>query len=371
MVTPRLEETLRRQNNNADLFRLLAACAVIWGHAYAIAPRPGRVEPIGAMLGFDYSGSLAVKFFFFLSGILIADSWIRSPDSLRFVLARAFRIFPALFVNKAICIFIVGAAFTTIPLQEYFSNTWMYYHILHYPHGDYVLPGVFSNHASASVNGALWTIRYELLMYALVLAAGLCGLFRHRALCGIALGTVIVAFSVRPEWVGVFGLGNENNGGQLVAIFCAGSLLALYKDKISIGPSTVGGLVLFAWLLRSGPLFPYAFCAAFLASALWLMTTPIANRLRLPGDFSYGVYIFGWPIQQAMVELFPHSSPHTNQLLSIPAAIVIGAASWYCIEEPCMKIGRGLPGWASRLRLRQHAASRPAGMLVIAPDARG
>jgi hypothetical protein len=60
----KLDLALHRDNNNADLLRLIAACAVIWGHAYALVPGATTTEPVGKLLGFDYSGSLAVEFFY-------------------------------------------------------------------------------------------------------------------------------------------------------------------------------------------------------------------------------------------------------------------------------------------------------------------
>ena len=63
----RLSDLLQRDNNNLDIFRLIAAALVIYGHAYAIAPQEGHSDVLARLLGYDYSGSLAVKLFFFLS----------------------------------------------------------------------------------------------------------------------------------------------------------------------------------------------------------------------------------------------------------------------------------------------------------------
>lgn len=63
----RLIDLLGRNSNNLDLFRVLAACMVIYGHAYSIAPQEGHSDWIEKVLGYDYSGSLAVKFFFLLA----------------------------------------------------------------------------------------------------------------------------------------------------------------------------------------------------------------------------------------------------------------------------------------------------------------
>ena len=99
-----LIDILKRDANNFDIFRLIAACMVIIGHAYAIAPQPPLQDGILSVLGFDYSGSLAVKFFFFLSGLLVTNSIIAKPDPFHFFIKRAFRIYPGLLVCLLIAV---------------------------------------------------------------------------------------------------------------------------------------------------------------------------------------------------------------------------------------------------------------------------
>ncbi len=74
-----LSQCLTRRNNNFDLLRLIAACAVIVGHAHALVPNDASPDAVLSLLGFDYSGSLAVKFFFFLSGLVVTNSLIEKP----------------------------------------------------------------------------------------------------------------------------------------------------------------------------------------------------------------------------------------------------------------------------------------------------
>ncbi|EBO0298771.1 acyltransferase, partial [Salmonella enterica] len=70
-----LSSYLKRDNNNLDLVRIIAACMVIYGHAYAISPQVGKDDIIHQLIGFDYSGSLAVKIFFFVSGLVVTNSF--------------------------------------------------------------------------------------------------------------------------------------------------------------------------------------------------------------------------------------------------------------------------------------------------------
>lgn len=338
-----LGEALRRENNNADFFRLLAALAVIWGHSYGIAPRAGLQEPVSVLLGFDYSGSLAVKFFFFLSGILVTSSWLRQESPMKFTVARIFRIFPALIVSKAVCMLVAGPLLTSLPASQYFSNSWIYIHIIRYPYLDYDIPGVFQSNASHAANGSVWTIRYELLMYAVLLGVAMCGLFRSRTIAAIVYSAILIWFMVRPDTITVFGLSDNNDAGRLPSFFALGVLLALFKDVVRIDAKLIAGLTLIAWLLKDGPAFQYALYPAFLLAPIWLMTTPAVKAIRLPGDFSYGVYVYGWPMQQVIATLLPNSGPYVNQIISMPAAVILGALSWYLIEKPAISLGHRIP----------------------------
>ncbi|MVV47012.1 acyltransferase [Pseudomonas sp. PB120] len=338
----KLNNALHRDNNNADLLRLVAACAVIWGHAYALVPGPVTTEPIRGLLGFDYSGSLAVEFFFFLSGILVTNSWLTNSSPLSFILARFFRVFPAVLVSAVACVFLLGPMLTTLPLNSYFADSSVFAAIFRHPYVEYSLPGVFEHTNNPLTNGSIWTIRYELIMYAMLLAAGLCGVFRHKIFATVVLVAILVISIVLPDEVEVIGLMNVDIGGRLPAFFAFGALLALYKDQASINFSIVCGLILFAWICRHGPAFQFVFYPAFLMTALWLMTTAPIKALRLPGDFSYGVYVFGWPIQKAVVAVFPAFSIHENQAVSIAAALALASISWYVVEKPCIRFGRQL-----------------------------
>ncbi|MDR6377328.1 acyltransferase family protein [Paraburkholderia caledonica] len=337
-----MADALKRENNNADLLRLIAACAVIWGHAYGLTGSSVQ-EPVSRLLGFDYSGSLAVKFFFFVSGLLVTNSWISNPSAVRFVCARAFRILPALVMSAAICLLILGPLLTELPRRVYFSNTWIYWHIFTKPAMGYLLPGALLHNPNPVANGVLWTIPYELAMYGLLLCAGVCGLLRLKWLASATLVAIIVLFIARPETVTALGFIYTYDAGLLPAFFAAGALFALHKDRVVINGAVVAGLVLTAFVLKGSPAFRYCFYAAFLMTALWIMTLRLVRQIHLGGDYSYGVYLFGWPVQQTIIAVFPKLGLAANQALSIVIALAIAAVSWHIVERRFIRIGHRVP----------------------------
>ncbi|EKM99604.1 MULTISPECIES: acyltransferase [unclassified Acidocella] len=345
-----IADLLRRENNNFDLLRLIAAAAVIWGHAYALVLPTGRMEPIGRLLGFDYSGSLAVEFFFFLSGILITHSLMVKQSVAEYAIHRVMRIFPALIVSCVVCVLVIGPLFSDLGPRGYFGQAGALKAVLLHPYIEYGLPGVFQHNLYPQTNGAIWTIKYELFMYAMLAVAGLCGLLKYRRAMSLVCLVVACTLMLWPGYISLTGLSNVNLGGRLPAFFLFGSLLALHKGWARIDGRLVAGLVLLAVFMRHGTAFQFVFYAAFLTGCLWVASTRLARAIRLPGDFSYGVYVWGWPVQQIFAACLPHMDRHLNQILSFAVALGLAMLSWYFIEKPSISFGKRASTWLAWCR---------------------
>jgi peptidoglycan/LPS O-acetylase OafA/YrhL len=345
--------------------RLSAAITVIWAHSYLVVPGGPINNPIGLLLRFDDGGSLAVKLFFFISGAFVTNSFIKSPSGVQFVAARVSRIFPALIVCALVCIFVMGPAVATIPLKQYFAQTSTFWSVLSRPYVPYTLRGVFTDTPIAYTNGAIWTIRYELAFYAVWLGLGLCGVFRTRWLASALMVGIIAASVLNPASITFIGLPNINNAGDFPALFALGALLAINRDHVTINAPLVCGVIVLVWILKESAFVKQAFELAFVISATWLMSTKMVRAIRLPGDFSYGVYVFGWPIEKTVAWFIPAAGVAVNQTVSIVVALGVGAISWFLVEKPCIALGRKLPKLCRALSERQRApASRSATILV-------
>ena len=126
---------------------------------------------------------MAVLIFFVISGYLVTQSFDRTPDAVRFFLARALRIFPGLFAALLLTVLVLGPAMTSLPLSRYFTDpaTAVYVPInMTLVFMQYPLPGVFaSNPGGQAANAVLWTLEYEFFMYAVVLALGMARLLNR------------------------------------------------------------------------------------------------------------------------------------------------------------------------------------------------
>ncbi|WP_395638783.1 acyltransferase family protein [Pseudolysinimonas sp.] len=339
------------RDNDFDAIRLLAAMAVLVGHAFPLTGMPHPPFLAGLKL-FD----LGVYVFFSLSGFLIGSSWARSPLAIPFLLRRVFRIFPALVLLVFATTFVVGPVVTAIGAADYFadSGSWAYLgNLTLVP--VYTLPGVFlENPVDAIVNGALWTLGPEFVCYLVVLAVGLLalrtvrpGTWRLVAFAGFGLTVVVVLLvpHLAPRGardvltVAVFFAG----GAVLAELRARGRLSLLGRVPVLVALTAawvVGGAVLpepaavgLAWVVLPS-----------LVVGWGGRSTPVVRRAARFGDLSYGLYLWGFPVQQAVVLVAPGLPLAVDILLVAIIAGGLALASWWLIERRAIGFGR----WAGR-----------------------
>ncbi|MHB1100989.1 MAG: hypothetical protein ACYCZR_15705, partial [Burkholderiales bacterium] len=68
-------------------------------------------------------------------------------------------------------------------------------------------------------------------------------------------------------------------------------------------------------------------------------------------DLSYGTYIYGWPVQQSLIVLFPGIGVATLLLMSFAIVPLFAFASWHFVEKPALRLKQLDPRWLLR-RLR-------------------
>jgi peptidoglycan/LPS O-acetylase OafA/YrhL len=336
-----LSDVLKRDANNFDILRLIAALGVIIGHAYAIAPQPPLQDGILSILHFDYSGSLAVKFFFFLSGLLVTNSIILKPNAFQFLAKRAFRIFPGLLVCLLVAVFIVGPIFTKVSLTEYFSygKTWSYINKNFFLTDlQWKLTGVFSN-SKYGLNGSLWTLPYEVLCYIyLAIFYGL-GFLKNKIVANIFFITVIIVAFTTPHYLPAFFSQNPDSY-LLPACFALGALFANNKEIIKIDIYHFILLWVFSIILNHSEVYQFIFYIAFFYSTIYIASLNfVVNKLKISFDSSYGIYIYGFMIQQCVFASLPTIGVHANQAITATIAICLGTLSWFFIEKPFVDYG--------------------------------
>lgn len=299
------------RDNNFLALRLLAAAAVIVSHSYPIARGLHAIEPL-QQLG-PTLGTVAVWAFFGIAGFLILKSFESRP-LMDFTLARLRRIFPGLIVVSLLTTFVVGPMFTVLTQSEYFGSrgTWEYVpRAISLKWVTFALPGVFADNPYPAVNGPLWSLYYEVFCYVALVAAGVSGLLKRFPLF-LLLSAAAYVFT------------SDTIYAPLCLAFVTGMVLYRYREKV---PSWA---VLVPWtmVLVSSAALPVAVAI----TALWLSGLKRVPFIR--ADYSYGLYIYGWPVQQIVIHQMPGIDPMQLTAIALPVALLCAAASWHFVEKP-------------------------------------
>jgi len=330
------------RENNFDFLRFFAAALVLFAHSYPLVGRRGD-EPLTLLTGYEKGGSIAVGIFFVMSGYLIASSWLASSSPKSFLIKRALRIFPALIVAVLLSVFVIGPLVTHLTLGQYLAadGTWTYLqNILLVTR--YELPGVFTGNVYPDVvNGSLWTLPLEVLMYIGVMILGLTGFLKRRLIF-----LPIAVLAVGHFWLlGKLGIESYfiKNIFKLGLLYYSGAALFLYRDDIP-WRGWIAAL-LFAALVATfrtdiGPLV-YFIALPYLVLYLAYAPLPLISRFGKYGDFSYGLYIYAFPFQQLTIYLFgPQVGVLGLTLIAFVPTLILAALSWHLIEAPAMKLKR-------------------------------
>jgi peptidoglycan/LPS O-acetylase OafA/YrhL len=332
-------------SNNFTLIRVMAATAVIYGHSFALSPVCPKGCANGLALAIELRPHrLALWVFFVVSGFLVTASWANRSELASFFTSRFLRIFPALLVCSIVCALLIGPIFTQGTLSAYFSSWTVYEYVLVNSSAystAFALPGVWFSPSSygTGINGSLWTIAAEVRFYIFLGLLGGVGLLNRRALANVSL-LVIVAFALlRPQMFELMGL--ESHHLLLGAFFVAGSLLFHNRDLIPLHWSIalvllIGCAILFRLFGGASAAYKLSSQATLVYLTMWFAFLP---KIKLPfEDYSYGIYLYGFPIQQIVAFLLPRSNPWSMSLVAIPLAWLAGALSWHLIEKPALRL---------------------------------
>ncbi|HEV2608108.1 MAG TPA: acyltransferase [Xanthomonadaceae bacterium] len=343
-----------RPDNNFNLIRLLAAWAVIYGHSHALAVW-GGVDLAIRLTNFKFSGGIAVDVFFVISGFLIAASMERnSPRG--FLVARALRIFPALLVCVSLSAFVLGPLLTTT--HDYWRHTEVWHYFIANAglseNTAYFLPGVFRNLNFESVNGSLWSLPIEVRLYVAIAAIGVLALNRKERfnllfVIAMAIGFLLVSPRSMPEV--------ESQAYYCVAFFFAGAFAWINRDAIPLSWPLLFAVMIFAAALLSTNRFFVGYFLVVSYGTLFLAYVPRLPVIR-HHDFSYGLYLYGWPSQQLVQTFAPTSGPIGNTIGGTLLAAAFAVASWFLVEAPAMRL-------KSRFRIRPRAGSDDASTLAL------
>jgi len=336
----RLGNFTQGRGNNIQLLRLLAAAAVMLFHSYVFTGHMGD-DPIFRATRTTDSSVLGVGCFFVLSGFLVTRSWLTRPGLAAFAAARVLRIYPALFVAVALSIVLAGAssavpwpAFITSPVTIDFAwRNALAWEVR------YLLPGAFpDNPYPGAINGSLWTLPVELRLYVAVAIAGVAGLLARADRLAVALIALVALFAWKPEWLPLDP--NVGSTRNLALLFGLGALAYVARDRVPLS------LTAFAIGVAVFVIDPWGW-----GRGLWLTLTVAYGTLVLAyhpriqwraynraGDYSYGLYVYAFPVQQTIIAHIPGLDPIELLGVSFVVTLALAAVSWHALERPVLAL---------------------------------
>jgi peptidoglycan/LPS O-acetylase OafA/YrhL len=330
-------EAFDSRRNGLSTIRLALASTVVLWHSFPLTGHD--IEPEGLR---EVVGSFRVDAFFAISGFLVLRAWNRKPDARLFVRARTFRLLPAFWVNLIITAFVIA------PIAVHYAggdvhalfrgdhsawryiaqnaSTWIFF----YDIGGTPLNVPFSG----AWNGSLWMLKWEVAAYAGLLVLGITGVVRKRIWIlslAVAFWTLVLVNSLTE----IVTSNHFREASRFGLMFLTGAALWAYSDRVKVDWRLAllsgMGIVLGVWLpdyrLSAAPSLAYL--------VFWLAVRMRNDVFIRKNDYSYGIFLYSFPIQQLVLSL---GFPFLNPLVFFPVCLVLtvpfAVASWHLIEKP-------------------------------------
>jgi peptidoglycan/LPS O-acetylase OafA/YrhL len=337
--------------NGFDVARLVLATLVVFEHAYYLPFNSYKAEPLYILSGGQTDfGSLAVNGFFAISGFLITRSCLLTDDTLRYFEKRVARIVPGFLLASCLGVLVFGPMGAD-NVASYFAHVnWRATVVkilsLHQSGGGETL---LHNPMKSMIDGTLWTIRYEFDCYILVAILWGFGLLRRGFIIALLIA-LLVAFGLQSHGIialpavnygipAIF-MSSPNNWPRLFGYFFAGSAFYLWRDAI---PKSSALMAVSIMVLLLAIRFGGAEIAMLTAGvyALFFAALSGGRSPHLFGrkvDLSYGIYLFGFPVQQLIISASHQTiGPELLFIVSLPLTSGIAYLSWTLVESPSLQ----------------------------------
>lgn len=349
----KLSIILKDRNNGLTQSRVILALLVLLDHQFTLfqVPRPALLS--GALT----PSAFAVYMFIFMSGLLCYISRTRNSAP-RFMVLRLARIFPGyaaclalssvVFIPLLACFGMQGGsnAIQQVPKILRASADYFFGNIA-FTQNVYLPPSLQIENPVPAINGSLWTLQPEIMGYLLIAVLfPLFALIPRLFVIILFLGATSLALLSNSTRVflqallGGYGFETATDSHLYLALYLlSGILFAVYASKIDVNVRLAvisAGLLIIAYFINIrlfNILSPFALPYVFLA-ACWFIRWPWGSG----ADWSYGVYLYSFPLQQITWNLQERHVIGTSfgmgLVLVCLASMAFGAASYYLVEHP-------------------------------------
>ncbi|WP_190300495.1 acyltransferase family protein [Rufibacter hautae] len=345
--------------NNFDLLRFLLAVTVIFSHWFVIYYGKGIDTELFMIFSKNQIdlGSVAVNGFFIISGFLIVHSYKHSTSFLSYLKKRILRIYPGFFVAFILSVLILGPL-GTFDIDHPSGNITLYLHSLR---KKLLLLNLFSMQAPIAIrcfmttplpnqiNESLWTIQYEFICYLAVPIFAYLGIFKKK---WVAIALFLLSYVVLTLQDSARLFLWEDYSGKLISTpqymprffvyFLAGTCVYLFRHKIArsnwlVALSIISLILACVWFKGFNLVAPFSL--TYLLFYVAYFPHFRFTKFTKHGDFSYGIYLYAWPIQQlVMLFIGKEANLFTLFILSMAITLVAAYASWRFVEKPFLQL---------------------------------
>jgi len=324
--------------NHLTLLRWVLAGLVALGHMWIL---PTGYEPF--RIHNWTGGYMAVNGFFILSGLLIAKSLHTRRNIKTYTVSRILRIYPALIVLLLVFAFIFAPFFSKPAGIEnmWTGDTWKYVlRVLTLGDPQGAPGGIFAGNNEADFNGPLWTIRFEIIAYVMAGLAFVIGAVTKLWRTVFIFLVFQTAYILLPFIVDVEMLpASILPFLRLSSAFLMG--MVLWHAPYLRNPSWLVIIFLLGVFALLGSTFLGEITAnialAGLLMKLGLPQKSVPALIRIP-DYSYGLYIWHYPVMQVVMYLRPDFGPFALMAVSTPIFIILAGLSWHLIEKRALRL---------------------------------
>ena len=325
--------------NNFDGIRIGLALIVFFGH-FSVLTQVAEFKIFESI----FDSNFAIKGFFAISGFLVTKSYLTSNSLLEYAEKRFRRIYPAYLSSIFICLFI-GVYATSLGFHEFItSSQTLKYFLSNAVFLNFIqptLPFVFDGDPIQALDGSLWTIKVEVMLYFFI--PPLIFLFTRLGLAK----TTITFFLLSVLWVYFFlFVYSGNKGGEIalqfpgqLSYFIFGALFAINKKMLS----KIKWIALASCIILFSISNVYAKLLidpiAYSSIVIFLSTTACRSlNLGRYGDISYGIYLYHFPIIQFLIFLGLFKiNVWVGFLSAFILTIAVAFASWHFVEKKLLK----------------------------------
>jgi len=332
-----------RFQNNYDFLRIFAAFCIIFFHSFALVGKTNE-EPLvhisNGRINFSFIG---LSIFFCISGYLIGKSAVKSPTLANYLWKRFLRIQPLLIVTCIITVFFLGPFLTQMSLKSYFldGHTYSYFRNILPVFGiQFTLPGVFVHQlADKGINGSLWTLIVEERMYLLMAVVFLYR--KDKSLYFIFLIVLLNLFYLvnRYFFYGEMLPYFSNMAFFYALLFLNSAALYLsnfrFKNNLALVIITAFAGFFVAFVFPEID-FIYFISLPLLVNAVAKIKGK-TNYAGKYGDFTYGTYIFSFPVQQILIRQ-GILNPYLIYFLTLAIVLLLAILSWNLIEKRFLRL---------------------------------